>query len=241
MSRSADAAASPVTADDLDQAVQLAVAVLRQAPSTAWEGGKAGSLEWDCWETVEHISDALLSYAATLGPRTPPLDADVPFEGERRSGPPDAPNCLGALVSQHGAGTALPGPRAAGRSSPGQPGWSTETWSVLSEPNGRQSRSGAEYVSHVTPGRRSPWRKPSATRRASSPRLSAGRSCPRRAGGRHPPGPSSRVRCDAACPVRKCGAARVEPGRRSGEDLRRRLGIGLVGKPCPPSERAVGV
>src|SRR3954454_4387649 len=50
MPRSADAVPppSPVTADDLDQAVQLAVAALREAPSAAWDG-KAGSLEWDCW------------------------------------------------------------------------------------------------------------------------------------------------------------------------------------------------
>jgi hypothetical protein len=41
--------------------VQLAVAVLREAPPAAWDG-KAGSLERDCWETVEHISDALLTY-----------------------------------------------------------------------------------------------------------------------------------------------------------------------------------
>ncbi|MER5927670.1 hypothetical protein [Streptomyces mirabilis] len=56
MSRSADIGffQPPVTADDLDLAVQLTVAVLREAPPAAWEG-KAGSLEWDCWETVEHL------------------------------------------------------------------------------------------------------------------------------------------------------------------------------------------
>jgi hypothetical protein len=52
----------PVTADDLDQAVQLAVTTLRDAPPAAWDG-KAGSLEWDCWETVEHLSDDLFAYA----------------------------------------------------------------------------------------------------------------------------------------------------------------------------------
>ncbi|MFE1859409.1 hypothetical protein [Streptomyces anandii] len=53
MSRSGDAGLSrpSVTADDLDLAVQLAGAVLREAPAAAWEG-KAGSLEWDCWETA---------------------------------------------------------------------------------------------------------------------------------------------------------------------------------------------
>jgi hypothetical protein len=82
---------SPVTADDLDLAVQLAVAALREAPPAAWDG-KAGSLEWDCWETVEHLSDDLFAYAAQLGPRTPPLDGEVPFvwESRRPGGPANA-------------------------------------------------------------------------------------------------------------------------------------------------------
>ncbi|MEZ0092278.1 hypothetical protein [Streptacidiphilus sp. EB129] len=82
---------SPVTADDLGLAVQLAVAVLRKAPPAAWKG-MAGSLEWDCWETVEHLSDDLFAYAAQLGPRTPPLDGEVPFVWERRrpGGPANA-------------------------------------------------------------------------------------------------------------------------------------------------------
>ncbi|MEU6508972.1 hypothetical protein [Streptomyces sp. NPDC046942] len=85
MSRSAKTGFSPssVTADDLDLAVRLAVAVLREAPPDAWDG-MAGSLEWDCWETVEHLSDDLFSYAAQLGPRTPPLDGEVPFVWARR-------------------------------------------------------------------------------------------------------------------------------------------------------------
>lgn len=79
---------SHVTADDLDRAVQLALAALREAPPGAWEG-KAGSLEWDCWETVEHLSDDLFAYAAQLGPRKPPLDTHVPFTWEsRRPGGP---------------------------------------------------------------------------------------------------------------------------------------------------------
>ncbi|MEV7169749.1 maleylpyruvate isomerase N-terminal domain-containing protein [Streptomyces sp. NPDC093224] len=94
MPRSSESAPSPrprVTADDLDLAVRHAVAVLRQAPPDAWEA-KAGSLEWDCWETVEHLSDDLFAYAAQLGPRTPPLDGDVPFvwESRRPGGPANA-------------------------------------------------------------------------------------------------------------------------------------------------------
>lgn len=93
MSRAAETgpSSSPVTADDLDRAVQLAVALLRQAPLTAWEA-KAGSLEWDCWETVEHLSDDLFAYAAQLGPKAPPLDGEVPFvwESRRPGGPANA-------------------------------------------------------------------------------------------------------------------------------------------------------
>lgn len=82
---------APVTADDLDEAVRLAVDLLRKAPASAWEG-KAGSLEWDCWETVEHLSDDLFAYAAQMGPRTPPLAGDVPFhwESRRPGGPANA-------------------------------------------------------------------------------------------------------------------------------------------------------
>ncbi|MEV5885834.1 maleylpyruvate isomerase N-terminal domain-containing protein [Streptomyces sp. NPDC052020] len=82
---------SPVTADDLDLAVRLAVAALREAPQAAWRR-KAGALEWDCWETVEHLSDDLFAYAAQLGPRTPPLDGEVPFvwESRRPGGPANA-------------------------------------------------------------------------------------------------------------------------------------------------------
>jgi hypothetical protein len=78
----------PVTADDVRFAVQLAVAALRAAPAAHWDA-MAGSLEWDCWETVEHLSDDLFSYAAQLGPETPPLDGAVPFAWTRRkpSGP----------------------------------------------------------------------------------------------------------------------------------------------------------
>ncbi|MEU5208919.1 DinB family protein [Streptomyces sp. NPDC020742] len=93
MSRSCDPAAPPppVTADDLDRAVQLSVAVLRRAPVEAWQE-RAGALEWNCWETVEHLSDDLFAYAAQLGPRKPPLDGNVPFvwEPRRPGGPANA-------------------------------------------------------------------------------------------------------------------------------------------------------
>lgn len=77
-----------MTADDLARAVRLAVAALRGAPASAWDA-KAGSLEWTCWETVEHLSDDLFAYAAQLGPETPPMGGEVPFVWEsRRPGGP---------------------------------------------------------------------------------------------------------------------------------------------------------
>ncbi|MFC9324621.1 hypothetical protein [Kitasatospora sp. NPDC057015] len=83
---------APVTADDVDLAVRLAVDALRGAPGAeAWDG-RAGALEWDCWETAEHLSDDLFAYAAQLGPRRPPLTGEVPFlwESRRPGGPANA-------------------------------------------------------------------------------------------------------------------------------------------------------
>jgi hypothetical protein len=61
---------APVTAADVTSAVQLAVAALGRAPAQAW-ANQAGSLDWDCWETVEHIADTLFAYATQLTPATP--------------------------------------------------------------------------------------------------------------------------------------------------------------------------
>jgi hypothetical protein len=60
----------PVSAADVTVAAALAVAALSCAPAEAWSN-RAGSLDWDCWETVEHIADDLLAYATQLTPATP--------------------------------------------------------------------------------------------------------------------------------------------------------------------------
>ncbi|ETK35944.1 maleylpyruvate isomerase N-terminal domain-containing protein [Microbispora sp. ATCC PTA-5024] len=91
---SASAALSPVTADDLAEAVRLAAGVLAQAPPDAWER-PAGTLEWTCWETAEHLADDLFAYAAQLGaaePSTPAEPGEVPFlwESRRPGGPANA-------------------------------------------------------------------------------------------------------------------------------------------------------
>ena len=83
MPESGDDSPTPVTADDVAHAVRLAVAALRAVPAAAWDS-KAGSLEWDRWETVEHLSDDLFAYAAQLGPSKPALDDDLPVLVERR-------------------------------------------------------------------------------------------------------------------------------------------------------------
>ncbi|MGK5558475.1 hypothetical protein ACSNOI_43435 [Actinomadura kijaniata] len=83
-----DNSRAPVTADDLEQAVRLAVDTLVAAPAADWDA-KAGSLDWTCWETVEHLADDLFGYAVQLGLRTPPENGYVPFRWEaRRPGGP---------------------------------------------------------------------------------------------------------------------------------------------------------
>ncbi|MBO1416066.1 maleylpyruvate isomerase N-terminal domain-containing protein, partial [Streptomyces sp. FH025] len=78
------------TPDDLALAVRLAVDTLRGAPADADWSRPAGPLTWSCWETVEHLADDLLAYAAQLGPARPPGDRYVPFAATRRS--PGGPN-----------------------------------------------------------------------------------------------------------------------------------------------------
>ncbi|MFD0022020.1 VOC family protein [Streptomyces sp. NPDC058382] len=92
---------SPVTADDVTSAVRLAVAALGASPEQDWHI-PAGTLDWDCWETVEHLSDDLFAYAAQLGPQSPPLANEVPYDWKpRRAGGPH-----NAIFADPAAGTA---------------------------------------------------------------------------------------------------------------------------------------
>jgi hypothetical protein len=78
-----------ITTDDLEYAVDAMVAALRAVGDRDWHV-PAGGLEWDCWETVEHVSDDLFSYATQLGPKPPPLTGYLPFGAvERRPGGPE--------------------------------------------------------------------------------------------------------------------------------------------------------
>ncbi|TWP52239.1 hypothetical protein FKR81_11760 [Lentzea tibetensis] len=77
-----------VTAADVDEAVQLALETLSAAKDADWDD-RAGTLEWTCWETVEHLADDLFSYAARFGPRIPPTESEVAFDFvARRPGGP---------------------------------------------------------------------------------------------------------------------------------------------------------
>lgn len=49
-----------VTAADVEQAVRTAVAMLTDAFTADWSL-PAGELEWDCWETLEHMADGLFA------------------------------------------------------------------------------------------------------------------------------------------------------------------------------------
>ncbi|MFJ6634576.1 hypothetical protein ACIQMR_24775 [Streptomyces sp. NPDC091376] len=87
-----EATRTPVTADDVQHAVRLALTALRAGLGADWDG-RAGTLEWSCWETVEHLADDLFAYAAQLGPEVPPSDEAVPFAWVvRREGAP--PNVI---------------------------------------------------------------------------------------------------------------------------------------------------
>jgi hypothetical protein len=70
----------PTPDKDIDDALDAAVALLRTAVDRDWQV-TAGTLDWTCWETVEHL--------AQLGPREPHPDTWVPitYQKTRPAGP----------------------------------------------------------------------------------------------------------------------------------------------------------
>jgi hypothetical protein len=54
-----------VTADDLDSVISCVMSGLLPIADRDWSV-RAGTLEWDCWHTAEHIGDSLMSYAWQL-------------------------------------------------------------------------------------------------------------------------------------------------------------------------------
>ncbi|MEV7216572.1 hypothetical protein AB0O31_26205 [Kitasatospora cineracea] len=89
-------AVGPVTADDLAEGVRLVVTLLSGPDAAAADWDRpAGTLEWSCWETTEHLADDLFSYAAQLGPQSPPATGFVPFR-YRREAPGKPANAISA-------------------------------------------------------------------------------------------------------------------------------------------------
>lgn len=76
----------------LAAAAAAAVAALRGGADGDWSA-RAGTLDWDCWETVEHIADDLFAYAAQLGAGAYP--DYLPVEQVRRhpGGPANTIRC----------------------------------------------------------------------------------------------------------------------------------------------------
>ncbi|MEU6388181.1 hypothetical protein [Streptomyces sp. NPDC046939] len=91
----------PVTADDVALAVGLAVAALRPALDADWDV-PAGSLEWTCWETGEHLADDLFWYAAKIGSLRPSTDDREAFGWTRRR--PEGP--ANTITADRAAGPA---------------------------------------------------------------------------------------------------------------------------------------
>ncbi len=58
----------PVSADDVEVAVGLAVTGLQVGTDHDWHE-PAGELTWDCWHTAEHSASDLVAYAVQLGAR----------------------------------------------------------------------------------------------------------------------------------------------------------------------------
>jgi len=77
MAERSPSAASPVSADDVEEAVGLAVAALQVGTGRDWRQ-VAGTLTWDCWHTGEHIASDLIAYAGQLGARA--QTGYVPFD-----------------------------------------------------------------------------------------------------------------------------------------------------------------
>jgi hypothetical protein len=70
-------AASPVSADDVEEAVGLAVTALQVGTDRDWQR-TAGQLTWDCRHTAEHIASDLIAYAGQLATRA--QTGYVPFD-----------------------------------------------------------------------------------------------------------------------------------------------------------------
>jgi hypothetical protein len=155
---------APVTTADVTRAVQFATAALGGAPAEAW-GNQAGTLDWTCWETVEHIADDLFAYATQLTPATPP-GGYIPIA--MTSARPDGPQSAIHIDPSSGAASLLQAVEACGAllvamittSSPDTRAWHPEG---ISDPEGFAAMGVTETLVHgydVAQGLGVPWEPP---------------------------------------------------------------------------------
>ncbi|MFI6481011.1 maleylpyruvate isomerase N-terminal domain-containing protein [Nonomuraea sp. NPDC050663] len=78
----------PSSGADVRLAVALSVKVLTGVPAARWDA-PAGTLEWTCRETLEHLADDLLTYALRFGLAQPMAVPRVPLRitHDRPGGP----------------------------------------------------------------------------------------------------------------------------------------------------------
>src|ERR1700760_2304058 len=102
-----------VTADDLDSVISCVMSGLLPITDRDWSVA-AGTLEWDCWHTAEHLGDCLLSYAAQLAVQPPDRYVEFMAAAGEGAGPAEVLELVqaggGFLVAM--IRTAPPGARA---------------------------------------------------------------------------------------------------------------------------------
>lgn len=154
----------PVTAADVTLSTRFAANALGPAPAEAWTS-RAGSLEWDCWETVEHIADDLFAYATQLTPATPDGGyVPIAMTSTRPGGAESAIH----VAREHGATGLLQAVEACGAllvamvttASPGTRAWHPEG---TSDPEGFAAMGVTETLIHgydAAQGLGMPWEPP---------------------------------------------------------------------------------
>src|SRR5260370_41878761 len=79
-----------VTAGDVDAAIACIMSGLLPITDRDWSV-RAGTLEWDCWHTAEHIGDCLMSYAWQLAVQPTSRYVRAIATAEKAASPAEAP------------------------------------------------------------------------------------------------------------------------------------------------------
>lgn len=85
----------PVTVDDLDAAVDAVLAALAPAVDADWSVS-AGGLEWSCRQTIEHVADDMVLYAALVTSRAQSRYPSMLVTLDEDAAPPDYLEVLAA-------------------------------------------------------------------------------------------------------------------------------------------------